>query len=423
MKNEFLFAELAEFLLPQRSDQRSQPRFPKHADRSKNDAPLREEARRLPRPVPFAPRFKTRGRDGELRIKKENLTRIIGLAEMALPRKSAIPAARMVRLDSHDKSVTASCTDLTVHVNEDLNAGGKGSFLLEPFVLRRLLKTRALAFRFGLTGQEIEVECAGKDHVQREVLTQGNPDDLPARINPPRSFRKVQGLALALRESSRFCAREQVRENLAGIHLSGDDVVSSDGKRLYLRTVDTLGFDPPATIPNSRLFESKRHMSEDLSIARSKKRAWLRTGWWTLSLPLLEVSFPNYVEILPKKRPINRWRISNGEVSRLQKILPTLPFDKEEPAIRLVFEKNGHGARLRLVSATDERSGAVLDRIDYQGASGSLRANPVYLFDLVGVHGIELFCWSEPSSVIAAYGKGLVSLLMPLTDPRSIPRK
>jgi DNA polymerase III sliding clamp (beta) subunit (PCNA family) len=358
MKSLFFIPEI-ELLLGRKRHGSAEIRTPFKQDReAKRETLLARKTRPITRRDHELPAFTRRGKDGELRLCAESLKRIVDMVQLVTPRRPIVSATRVIKIESGKRVVVVLATDLeqqlTVELVEPLNDNGGGVFVLEPTLLQRLLRTRSCAFRLGLNGKEVEVECAGDGDVNRiEVVDNGDPAEFPEITRPHCSFRQVPGLGLALYEASRFVSREQVRYALTGIRLQGIDLVSSDGKRRYCRTLPDLKVDPSVTIPRLRILESKRHMLEDpLEIGQDAERVWIRSSWWTSSSSPLEGAFPEYRNVIPRSFK-NRWNLSARDIGSLLKILPTLPYEKDGPAVQFIFEKGPQGHQVRVASTKD----------------------------------------------------------------------
>ncbi len=378
---------------------------------------------------PRLPRFEGRGAKGELRISAPKLEGLLDVAERVVSRRSVLAVAGLVRIESGDARIRAYATDLQawawVDIREPLNAGVEGTFLLDPPALRRLLRTGSQAFRFSLEeAGRIEVECAaGGETRRRETMENGDLKEFPSTHKPPCLAGAVPGLGLALYEASRFVSKESARYSLTGIRIQGRDVVASDGKRLYRRALTGLDAGSGVTAPMSRVFASRKLMlGEALSVGINKNTVAIGSSWWTLSLPPIEGNFPDYRSVIPPE-PANRWKLTPRDVEFLKQTLPTLPFDRRDPAIQLVFEAGREGCQVRLTGPAGGSGGAVLDRIAYQGACGTLRLNPVFLFDAAGVSGIDRLGWGDPASAVRLDGRGVVVLVMPHAPSGAAPRR
>jgi hypothetical protein len=426
MRKDLLFEE---FL---RASIASKPAFrllPAANDPKPPDPVDRPQPTRRRKPTPAAaqpPAFKILGKDGQLSIGKASLRTTVDLASMILPRRITVPSQGFLRLDSDHGRLRVSCGGAEAQLMADLvdpiNATGRGTFTLELSALQRLAKTRAEFFRFGLMGDRVEVECVGKGQSQHEILENGDPNEVPTSLRPDCPFKTVPGLGRSLYEATRFCAREVTRYVLAGIRLDSQDVVATDGKRLYCRTLDHLKVTSPITIPRMRLLESKAAMLDrDLDLGVGS-RVWLRGSNWTLSVTPIEGNFPNYRDVIPKRFE-HRWKLSQSEIARITRALPTLPYLKGEPLLRIHFDNGKGSARVRISSGKEERAGVTFDAAHYDGDEGTVALNSDFLFEALGVNGINQFSWNQPTNAVALTGPKVIVLIMPLDPPAPSPKQ
>ena len=416
MRKEFLFEEFLHTLRPKKLKFTLLPPI----NEQPHVRPAESKTRTRVRCPALLPTFRSEGKDGQITMSAHGLRRILDMAEKVLPRRSTAPAMGLIRMESGDKRVRAYCinleTQLVVHIDDSLNVNGKGTCVLDVDSLRRLSKITASAFRFALNGSNLEVECACKGNSQREVLENGSMKDLPEMARAPRSFKRVVGLGQALYEAVRFASNEATRFALTGIRLDAQDVVSSDGKRLYCRTLPDLHVSQAMTIPIGKLLASKQMVAGYLSVATGD-RLWLRGQDWLFSVrPLEGATFPQYRDVIPK-RFANRWKLSHQQIDRVKRVLQTLPYPKDKPFVRLCFEKAAAGHRVRFTTDKDERAEVTVENIEYHGVGGALSLNASYLFDAISVEGITHVGWNDPSSAVGLVGRNIMALVMPASQP------
>jgi hypothetical protein len=57
-----------------------------------------------------------------------------------------------------------------------------------------------------------------------------------------------------------------------------------------------------------------------------------------------------------------------------------------------------------------------LKGISYTGSAGTLSLNPSFIFDALGVKGVESFGWNNASSAVGILGQSIAVVVMPLSS-------
>src|SRR5262249_48230353 len=114
---------------------------------------------------------------------------------------------------------------------------------------------------------------------------------------------------------------------------SSGDIIATDGHQL-LRKAFELPWKDDVLVPGSSVFGSKELELEEVFIGKTESHVVIRTGPWTLCLPIdKEGRYPNASSIIPKpEAAVAHCHIDFGDAEFLAKALERLPGATDEHA-------------------------------------------------------------------------------------------
>ena len=356
--------------------------------------------------------------NGEISLGVEVIKESAMVLSKVVPKRSSMTILNYVKLDVLEGRLRLMGSDLEKSVVIDLPTNGKNGCLKEPLLipledLKRLGKTKTDELRFSTENGNILVSYTGERGLRNEVLRKMDPTEFPEIPLPKGKFVPIKGLGLALSEACRFCSDEITRFAITGILLTKGEVVASDGKRLYRRFVPELQQEPKILIPNSKFFGLKQIVEEELSIFASKEMSWLKVGNVLWAGRIIEGKFPDYGEIIPASCK-NALTLSEDMLKALVEVLGSLPYGKENRAVKIEFKQEGNGWKMVFTTAGETPGTAEIQDVNYQGKEMWFGISPDYLLDALSVAGVTMLGFNGSEDPIIIWGEDITALTMPL---------
>lgn len=254
----------------------------------------------------------------KLIIDQQSFLDIVSRAQSVIEKKSTRPILENVLISSRDNTLVLSATDLRISMTQkcSCNTEKPGSISLAGRKLYEIVKE--------MPSGEITLEVKDNEWVtisghKTTFHLPGIPaEEFPSIPEPPEAFVKIgAGVFERMVGRTLFAAsNDETRIYLCGVLFrewknEGQDphlkMVSTDGHRLSL--VDSpletrLGmFDDGVIVPKKGVSEMKSLIAgesgSELGMALAEGRLFATVGDVTLSITLIDASFPNYQQVVP----------------------------------------------------------------------------------------------------------------------------
>jgi DNA polymerase-3 subunit beta len=314
--------------------------------------------------------------------------------------------------------VTGSDLEMTVRTALEVEALEEGQAVIPAkLAAEAVRKLPAGAIVVKTDNGEVEISGGGPSFRLRQLAV----DDFP-KLNQtsPGGEVNVDGdeFVRALGQVGVAASGDDARPILTGVlfenHEGSLRLVATDSYRLAVR--DLPGVEPgqAGLVPVRGLRELGRTVgSAKLEIAMGEREATFASDKGSLTVRLIEGSFPNYQQLIPEKYP-NRLQISRERL--LEAIDRASLVAEDHIPIRLELNEGGVD-----VSVTRQEVGGTSEHVEgiYSGEKLTIAFNPRYLSD--GVSAIEdddvvleAIDGQKPGVLRGAEDKNFLYLLMPV---------
>lgn len=355
-----------------------------------------------------------------IRAERDDLVDVLSRAARAVSARSPLPILQGLLLTVEGKTLKATGTDLdlTVRTQLEVEVVQEGRTVVAARLLTeavRKLSPGAVVLEAG-TG-EVELVGGGARFRFREMAV----DDFP--VVPEAVFQggvEVEGgdFVQALGQVMVAASHDDARPVLTGVYFESHEgalrLVATDSYRLALRDVPAVRATISALIPARALRELHRTVvGAKLQVAVGSREASFGSERGTLTVRLIEGTFPNYRQLLPSSYP------SHLTVSRdafLEAIGRASLVAEDHIPIRLQLQAGGVE-----LSVSRQDVGGETEHVeaDYQGEDMTIAFNSRYLND--GVAAVEedqvvldVIDPLKPGVLRGAEGGEFLYLLMPV---------
>lgn len=256
----------------------------------------------------------------QLVISKKQFAKIISVAQGVVPKRSTRPILMHVLLEaSVESGLVVSATDEELSFSGVTEAqvqtpGSVAVLARDLYDIVRNFPDQPLQLIYHADTSQLELRC-DKIEFRLQAL---QSDDFPeiAEINPDASFTFPTDDLLWLIDRTVYAvSTEETRYYLGGVYLEATDetlrAVATDGHRLALAESDKPeGFDlsPGQILPRKLLNEMRKMLDGlggEITFGFQGKQVVLKHGPQTLSSLLVEGTFPDYRQVIPKAPSIS----------------------------------------------------------------------------------------------------------------------
>ncbi len=357
-----------------------------------------------------------------IRADRDDLTDAFTRANRAVGLKNALPILQGVLCHAigNKLRITGSDTELTVRTSVEVEVMAEGKLVVPGRLVTdaiRRMPEGVVSLRSG--EGNVEIEGNGPRFVLRQLALEDYPDLPEPGLG---ESIPVDGAALvqAVTQVIVAASGDSARPILTGVLLekgdSGMRLVATDSYRLAVK--DLVGFDVSgsALVPARGLRELARTVAApEIRIALGEREGVFASDRGSLSIRLIDGTFPNYRQLLPDQYPNDVLVSKDGLLQAVNRA--ALVADDHIP-IRLKLTDGGmHMA----VSRRDVGDEAELVQGKYRGEAESvdIAFNSRYLSDGVSaMEGdevrIEVQDGFKPSVIRAANDDSFLYLLMPV---------
>ncbi len=361
----------------------------------------------------------------KVRCSREDLLNAWAIAGAVVPPKPIRPVLSHIKVSAGDDGLTLFTTDMNIGVRfliSEATIEEAGEVLIPAALMGSILRD----------GWGDEVSIISEKDSSEIILAESrfqimgeSADNYPEAPSfdtkstftlPRESFSKMV-------ELTRFAvAREDTRYTLNGIYLEIRKntalMVATDGRRLS-RAEAKLAANTKTTgsaiVPVAGLDEVSRCFTDDdkeVVLSLSENMLQAQTKKATVFTKLIEGTFPNYEEVIPKNNDKNALLNAADLLVRLRQAAKLTSEDSR--AVKLSFENN----KLTMSSSSPEVGEATIEMaIRYSGEKFEIRFNPAYLVDVLrALSSAEIsFEFSEPSRPgLISRDKEFTYVLMPV---------
>lgn len=355
-----------------------------------------------------------------IRAERDDLVDVLSRANRAVSPRSPLPILQglLVTVTGHSLRVTGTDLDMTVRTELEVEVLQEG----RTVVPGRLITEAARKLPAGavvLAAQEGEVELSGGG--PRFGFRELAVDDFPvvAEATLAGAIEVDGGDFLAALEQVVIAAsRDDARPVLTGVYFESTDgglrLVATDSYRLALRDLPGVRSSMTGLVPVRALRELSRTVgSKKMQIALGDRDASFASSQGTLTVRLIEGSFPNYRQLLPSSYP-SRLIVARDDL--LQAIDRASLVAEDHIPIRLQLESGGVE-----LSVSRQDVGGETEHVtaEYQGDEMTIAFNSRYLNDGVGAVQedqvvLDVVDPLKPGVVRGAEGEEYLYLLMPV---------
>lgn len=248
-----------------------------------------------------------------IEIEREELLRKLEIVSRAATKHLTLPILQCVRIEAKGKTVSFSGTNLEIGIAATVAAVVKeGGVVAVP--AQTLVQTVTLAAdaRVSLVLERNALVIASRG--SRTMINTFPATDFPTMPELPSGGQAVIGasFAAALRSVAFAASQSSIKPELGSIYISQKKersltFVATDSFRLIEKTVpqDKVTLESPILVPHKNALEIARVLelvSEDPHLVIGEGQAAFRFNDGTyITTRLIEGSFPDYVQIIPKE--------------------------------------------------------------------------------------------------------------------------
>ena len=357
-----------------------------------------------------------------IRADRDDLADVFSRANRGVGVRSALPILQGVLCEVTGSTLHVTGTDLemTVRTTADVEVMEEGRFVVPgKLVTEAIRKMPNGAVTMSSSDGEIEIVGNGPRFSIRELAA----DDFPELGDPDFSGAvAVDGdlLASAIAQVTVAASNDAARPILTGVLVengeSGLRLVATDSYRLAVRDLPDVRIDATGLIPARGLRELSRTVgSAQVQVAIHDREAIFGSERGSLSLRLIEGTFPNYRQLLPDSYPnrvtIDKERLLEalGRASLVAEDHIPIRLKMTEGGVELTVSRQDVGGETEHIEGSFTGEAEEVD----------IAFNPRYLTDGVsamegGEVSVDVIDGLKPS-VMRATGKGeFLYLLMPV---------
>jgi len=355
-----------------------------------------------------------------IRAERDDLVDVLSRAARAVSTRSPLPILQglLVGVTGRVLRVTGTDLDLTVRTQLEVEVLEEGRTVVPARLLTEAVrKLPPGAVLLQAAGGEVELTGNGPRFRFREMAV----DDFPVVADADlQGALEVDGddFLSAITQVSVAASHDDARPVLTGMYFESHEgalrLVATDSYRLALRDLPAVRSTISGLVPVRALRELGRTIgAKKMKVALGTREASFGSERGTLTVRLIEGSFPNYRQLLPSSYP-NRLVVAREGL--LQAIDRAALVAEEHIPVRLQLQQGGVE-----LSVTRQDVGGETEHMaaDYQGEEMTIAFNSRYLND--GVAAIEeeqialdVLDPLKPGVVRGAEGEDYLYLLMPV---------
>lgn len=334
---------------------------------------------------------------------KEDLLRGVQIVQTVVSARSTLPILSNFLLEAQGQLIKLSSTDLEVGVScfikGEISKEGDITIPAKRFgdIIRELPDDKSIEVRSDESNQ-VDIKC-GKSHFSLMGLAKADFPVLPAFPEDKNFTISASVFKQMLRRTAFAASTDETRYVLNGVYMLADGgtlrLISTDGRRLaYISTeVTDKTITSKAIIPTKAVNEIQRLLSqddsgEDVQVGLTENQIAVKIKDITIISRLIDGSFPNYDQVIPKKHE-RQIKLKVKDTLSAVKQMSLLSSDKSA-VVKFTFGKN----ILRIsAQAQGLGSGEVELDVEHSGSLLEIAFNPGFLMDVLkNIDDDEVFC-------------------------------
>ena len=358
----------------------------------------------------------------QIRADRDDLAEAFTRANRGVGVKTALPILQgaLCQVSGGRLRVTGTDTEITVRTSVEVEVMAEGAFVVPSRLMTdaiRRMPEGVVTIR--ANDGEVELEGNGPRFTIRQLAI----DDYPDLAEPDMSGAvTVDGdlLVAAIAQVTIAASNDSARPILTGVLIDNSDkglrLVATDSYRLAVRDLADVRIDGSALVPARGLRELPRTVASTMiDMAISEREAVFASHRGSLSIRLIDGTFPNYQQLLPDKYPNEivlgkeRFLEAVGRASLVAEDHIPIRLKLAEGGVQLTVNRRDVGGETELIAG--EYRGEV-DEVD-------IAFNSRYLSDGVSVMDgeqvrMEVVDSFKPSVIRACGRDEFLYLLMPV---------
>jgi len=336
-------------------------------------------------------------------IEKNSFARIIELASSIAQRKATMPILENVKIEASSNRVSIYATDLEISFKGTANALVEvdGQITIKAKTLNDIVRE--------LPEGDVVVTLLEGERVQ---IT-SNKTNFKINGTSSDEFPEVVGIALdnpistdaaklyGMFSKTEFCvSQDETRYNINGVCIAsidepvGDDnsglrFVSTDGHRLALidRPANGLFLESKIIVPRKGIVELRKLLEKEegaVSVSIDNNFMTVQAEDVTLGIRLVDGSFPDYNQILPKTEPQTTLEINRDDFLRALNRVMIAATDKQR-SMKFSVSQNENGENKLVLLSHSPEVGEAIAEVDVVkiGEDVSLGFNSTYVKEAV----------------------------------------
>lgn len=363
----------------------------------------------------------------EFKIKKDEFLKTLSFTQNVVEKKTTMPILANVLIETKNKSIKVSATDLEVGISIDNPAEvlGDGKVTVLSHSLYDIIKElpNELVHITVLENNWVKITC-GKSKFKIVGMSAEEFPSIPTSKDGSVYVEDGENLTSMIAKTAFAMSTDETRYNLNGIFFQREGdvlrMVATDGHRLAVseRTGKSkwkLG--KGVILPRKGVGEIKKLLDAyegDFSFKIDEKNIVVEKENVQLVVRLIEGQFPPYEQVIPKESKRVATVEKGNFVSALRRV-SLLASDKTK-GVKLSFSP-GH---LEVSTSNPDYGEAKEDiKIEYKGETFGVGFNAKYFLDILGVLEdekvvLELKDDVSPCLIRSEFDKGLLNVVMPM---------
>lgn len=356
-----------------------------------------------------------------IRAERDELADVLARASRALSTRSPLPILQGLLCEVRGKHlhVTGTDTEITIRTNLEVEVLEEGRTVIPgKLAAEAVRKLPPGAVSVSSSDGEVEITGNGPRFRLRELLV----DDYPQIGGPPD---EVEGIEIdggefvaALKQVGVAASTDEARPTLTGVLFEAEEgelrLVATDAYRLAVREMPNVLRIQTTLVPFRALRELGRTVADDkMTISLGGREARFGSARGTLSVRVIEATFPNYRQLLPDDYP-NRLVVSN---EALQDAVGRASLVAED---HIPVRMNLHAGGV-VLSVTRQEVGEETEHLsgEYEGEEMTIAFNTRYLTDgVMAITSDEVVLQTidplKPGLLTGTDGSSFRYLLMPV---------
>lgn len=320
-----------------------------------------------------------------IRAERDDLFDVLSRAGRAVGTRSTMPILQGVLVEVSGKTMRVLGTDrdLTIRTSLEVEVMEEGRTVVPArLATEAVRKMPSGAVTFEAKDGEVVITGGGPKFRFREFAV----DDFP-RLEPPDLSAGVEvdggAFTSAIGQVAVAASTDDARPLLTGVffeHVEGElRMVATDSYRLAVREVPAVTEALSGLVPVKALRELGRTIGDDrLTVAIGEREAAFSSKRGTVSVRLIEGTFPNYRQVIPEKTPNV---LTVDKAALLEAIDRASLVAEDHIPIRMTLQTGGVE-----LSVTRQDVGGEVEHVeaDYVGEEMTIAFNSKYLNDGVG---------------------------------------